>query len=84
MMDLQQLKQKNCGADLFIRGLRNGTDYEKEENLAGMNEEISGLDTCYFRAGRFGYLSSSLVMELYNFGKDVSKYVPEAVAELLK
>ena len=77
------MKQKRCGADLLIRGLRNGTDYEKEENIAGMNEEISGLDTCYFRAGELGYLSSSLVMELHNFGEDVRKYVPEDVAELL-
>ena len=69
---------------MLIRGLRSGTDYEQEENVSQMNEEISGLDTCYFRAGEFGYLSSSMVMELHNYGRDVSKYVPESVVKILR
>lgn len=31
----------------LIRGIRNGMDYEYEENMASINEEISGLDTVY-------------------------------------
>ena len=31
-------------ADFLIRGIRNGIDYDFEENLALMNEEISGID----------------------------------------
>ena len=84
MKALQLSQLKKVGADMLIRGLRSGTDYEQEENVSQMNEEISGIDTCYFRAGKFGYLSSSMVMELHNYGKDVSKYVPQAVADLLK
>lgn len=75
---------KECGAEILIRGLRNGTDYQYEETIAEINDEYSGLDTCYFRAGNLGYLSSSMVMELYNAGEDVTKFVPEAVAEVLK
>ena len=41
------------------------------------------MDTCYFRAGDLGFLSSSLVFELYQFGKDVSEYLPEPVNNLL-
>ena len=56
---------KKNGANILVRGLRNGTDYQYEE--------IFGLDSCYFRAGDLGYLSSSLVMELWNNGADISR-----------
>lgn len=78
----QQAKENK--ADILIRGLRNGTDYQYEENIAMINEQYAGLDTCYFRAGDLGYLSSSMVMELYSFGKSVQQYVPQAVSELLE
>ena len=74
---------KKHGADILIRGLRNGTDYQYEENISEMNEKISGIDTCYFRAGELGYLSSSFVMELYNHTKPIDEYVPKQVAKLL-
>lgn len=74
---------KKHGADILIRGLRNGTDYQYEENIAAINEVHSGLDTCYFRAGDLGHLSSSVVMELYNHNENIEKYVPYAVNKLL-
>ncbi len=74
---------KKHGADILIRGLRNGTDYQYEENIAAINEIHSGLDTCYFRAGTLGHLSSSMIMELYNHNESVEQYVPEAVNKLL-
>lgn len=74
---------KENGATFLIRGLRNGMDYEAEENLAIINEEISGFDTLYVRAGKLGYISSSMVMELLKYGKDVSKYLPEEVYQLI-
>lgn len=74
---------KKQGADILIRGLRNGTDYQYEENISEMNEKISKIDTCYFRAGELGYLSSSLVMELYNNNSPIDEYVPKQIAELL-
>ena len=75
---------KKFNANILIRGLRNGTDYQYEENIAEVNEKISGLDTCYFRAGELGYLSSSLVMDLWNNNADISKFVPKAVLEVLE
>ena len=77
-------KANELGAGILIRGLRNGTDYQYEENIAEMNDVISNIDTCYFRAGKLGYLSSSLVMELHLFNQDISKYVPDPVNKLLK
>lgn len=74
---------KKQGANILIRGLRNGTDYQYEENISEINEKISGLDTCYFRAGELGYLSSSIVMDLYWNNNPIDEYVPKYVAELL-
>ena len=58
-------------------------DYQYEETLASINEEISGLDTMYIRAGSLGNISSSMVMELLQYGKDVSKYLPEEIMEII-
>lgn len=55
-----------------------------EENMASINEEISGLDTVYIRAGNLGNISSSMVMELLRNNKDVSKYLPKEILELVK
>lgn len=74
---------KKHGANILIRGLRNGTDYQYEENISEVNEKISGLDTCYFRAGKLGYLSSSIVMELFYNNRPIDEYVPKEVAKLL-
>ena len=72
------------GATALIRGIRNTMDYEYEEKMALINEEISGVDTIYIRAGEYGNVSSSLVMELLEYGKDVSKFLPQEVNELVK
>lgn len=72
------------GATFLVRGIRNGMDYEYEENMAAINEEISGLDTVYIRAGDLGNISSSMVMELLRNNKDVSKYLPKEVLAVVK
>jgi len=68
----------------LVRGIRNGMDYEYEENMASINEEISGLDTVYIRAGNLGNISSSMIMELLRNNKDASKYLPKEILELVK
>ena len=72
------------GCDTLIRGIRNGMDYEKEESLATLNEELSGIDTIYIRAGKLGSISSSMVMELHQYNKDITSYVPKEIKELIK
>lgn len=69
--------------DYLIRGIRNGIDYEYEENLAKINESF-GLKTIYIRAGNLSHVSSSMVMELYRYGKEIYSYVPEPVVEAIK
>lgn len=67
----------------LVRGIRNGMDYEYEENMASINEEISGIDTVYIRAGNLGNISSSMVMELMQNGKDVTKYLPKEILDIV-
>lgn len=75
---------KEYNATYLIRGIRNGTDYEYEEIMAGINEELSGLDTIYFRAGKLGNISSSMVVELLRNGRDITKYLPKEIIEVIK
>lgn len=74
-------EEKN--AKFLVRGLRNGTDYEYEENLAIVNGKIAGTETIYFRAGSTAHISSSAVMELYGYGKDITDWVPKEVLKVL-
>lgn len=61
----------------LIRGLRNTSDYLYEENIAKINKEINpNLLTIYFRADN-DVISSSMIRELLEYNKDISKYVPE-------
>ena len=75
---------KEHNSTYLIRGIRNGTDYEYEEIMASMNEELSGLDTIYFRAGKLGNISSSMVVELLRNGRNVDTYLPNEIIEVIK
>lgn len=75
---------KEYGCNYMIRGLRNDMDYQYEENLAQINEEISGLDTIYIRSGFLGFISSSMVVELLQNNKTVDKYLPKPVIEAIQ
>lgn len=72
------------GATFLIRGIRNGMDYDYEENIALINEELSGLDTIYVRSGKYGAVSSSMIYEFLSFGKDVSNLIPKEIYDIIK
>ena len=73
----------SVNASFLVRGIRNGVDYDFEENIASINEEVSGLDTVYIRSGNLGNISSSMVMELLGY-RDVSKYLPQEVLKVVQ
>ena len=74
---------KEKGAEFLVRGLRNGTDYQYEENIALINNKIAGIETIYFRAGKTSHISSSIVMELKKYGRDITNLVPPEILEIL-
>lgn len=68
----------------MIRGLRNNMDYNYEENIAEVNKLINpDLEYVYFRAENVA-VSSSMVKELIGYGKDVSKFIPGPVHEIVQ
>ena len=80
-LSVDAAEQYHC--DVLVRGIRNDMDYNYEENLASINEEVADLDTIYVRAGQLGRISSSMVRELLKYKKDVSKYVPKEVYDYI-
>ena len=80
-LSVDAAKKYNC--NFLVRGIRDDMDYYYEENIAEINEEISGLDTIYVRAGTLGGISSSTVKEIFDSGKDVSRYVPKKILEIM-
>ena len=73
-------------AGIIIRGLRNGSDFEQEMNMAQINSSLlKGLETVFLMtAPQHAFMSSSAVREITHFGGEYEPFVPEAVAKQLK
>ena len=68
----------------IIRGFRSLSDYDYEVQLQQLNKEISNnmVNTvCLFADKEYQFISSSMVKEVLNFDKDISKYVDSVVKE---
>ena len=68
----------------IIRGLRSLSDYDYEVQLKQMNKEISDnkVNTiCLFADKEYQFVSSSMVKEVLNLDKDISRYVDPIVRE---
>ena len=65
------------GAKYILRGLRSVKDFEYERDIANMNDRLAGVETIVlFTKPEFSSISSSVVRELMDFGKDVSDFLP--------
>lgn len=73
-------------ARVIIRGLRNGSDFEQEMNMAQINSSLlKGLETVFLMtAPEHAYMSSTAVREIVCFGGEYEAFVPPAVADKLK
>lgn len=68
----------------IVKGLRSGTDFDYELQMAQMNARLTGVETVFITAEpQFGFVSSSLVKEVAAFGGDVSGLVPDFVLSAL-
>ena len=82
LVDLVKLKKCN----VVIRGLRAVSDFDYEFQMSLMNRKLyDDFETVFIMAGEeFSFLSASSVKEVASLGGDVSKFVPDNVAEELK
>jgi pantetheine-phosphate adenylyltransferase len=73
-------------AAFIVRGLRAVSDFETEMQLAHNNRKLApGIDTVFFMTSlEHGYVSSSLVKEIAQFGGDVSSMIPAAAESALR
>lgn len=71
---------KSHGLTAIVKGLRTGTDFEYELQMAQMNKHVAGVDTFFVATTpQFSFVSSSLAKEVATFGGDVSGLLPESV-----
>ena len=77
---------RQLGANVIIRGVRAMSDFEYEFEMALMNKHLyPEIETVFLMASQeYLYVSSSLLKELVQFGRDVSEFVPAAVAKQLQ
>lgn len=65
-------------AKFILRGVRTVEDFDYELQMADVNRLLSGIETVVlFAEADKVEISSSLVRELQQFGKDVSEYLPK-------
>lgn len=72
-------------ARLLIRGLRDGTDFDYEMQMAGMNAEMApDIQTVFLPASVASRpITATLVRQIAKMGGDVSSFVPACVAGAL-
>src|ERR1035438_8705205 len=74
------------GASAILRGIRAISDYEHEFQMALMNRRLAlEIETVFLQpAGRYSFVSSRMVKEVFGFGGDVTGLVPPNVLKRLR
>lgn len=77
---------RDAGANVIVRGLRDGTDFDYEMQMAGMNRTMApDIQTVFIPAeAHTRPISATLVRQIAQLGGDVGAFVPGAVAAALK
>ena len=84
--DLVVSLAKREGATILIRGLRDGTDFDYEMQMAGMNGTMApGVQTVFLPASpAVRPITATLVRQIAGMGGDITAFVPAPVAVRLK
>ncbi|MFY8114954.1 MAG: pantetheine-phosphate adenylyltransferase [Rhabdaerophilum sp.] len=79
--DLTVDAARRHGANILIRGLRDGTDLDYEMQLAGMNGQMApDIQTVFLPASpNVRPITATLVRQIAGMGGDISSFVPEQV-----
>jgi pantetheine-phosphate adenylyltransferase len=77
---------RRAGASAVLRGIRAISDYEHEFQTALMNRRLAPeIETVFLQpAGRYSFVSSRMVKEVFSFGGDISGLVPPNVLKRLR
>ncbi len=73
---------KDIGAEVIVRGLRSGSDFEYEFDMAFMNRRLEpDVDlVCFMTSQDYMFVSASLLKEVAKLGGDITEMVPPNVA----
>ncbi|GDY27269.1 MULTISPECIES: pantetheine-phosphate adenylyltransferase [unclassified Agarivorans] len=74
---------KKQDANVLLRGLRTGSDFEYEMQLADMNRQLDpNLESVFLTPGEgVSFISSSLIKEVAKHGGDIERFVSPQVAQ---
>ena len=77
---------RTVGATAVLRGIRAISDYEGEFQMALMNRRLAPeIETVFLQpAGRYSFISSRMLKEVFSFGGDVTGLVPPNVLKRLR
>ena len=77
---------RSHGARVIVRGLRDGTDFDYEMQMCGMNGTMApDVQTIFVPASpKVRHITATLVRQIAAMGGDVSAFVPPNVAEALR
>ena len=83
--DLLVKVARDQGAQLIIRGLRNGEDFEYEAQMTAMNRTMAAeIETVFLSASpETAHISSTLVRQILSMKGDISPFVPKSVLDNL-
>ncbi len=73
----------DIGAEVIVRGLRSGSDFEYEFDMAFMNRRLEPeVDlVCFMTSQDYMFVSASLLKEVARLGGDITEMVPPNVAK---
>lgn len=74
---------KRFESPVIVKGLRAGTDFENEFQMAQINKTINpNLETMFLTSSqKYTFLSSSVVRELASYGADLSEFLPREIID---
>lgn len=77
---------QRVGAQVIVRGLRGGSDFEYEYEMAFMNKKLApDVDlVCLMTSLEYQFIRSSLLKEVAGLGGDIGNLVPPHVARAVR
>lgn len=76
---------RELGADLVVKGIRGGADFDAELPMALMNRHLSGVETVFVPGDpALAHVASSLVKDVARHGGPIDDLVPPGVGDAVR